>query len=251
MSGNTDPLTNKVALVTGAAKRIGAASAKALHASGANVVIHYHQSQEAANRLSAELNQIRSNSAIAIAAKLGTRERAEWCVEKAIKQWNRLDVVVNNASSFFATPIGNIADADVSDLVSSNVSAPLFITQAAHAELEKRQGSVINMVDVHGLRPYENHSVYCAAKAALVMLTHSLARELAPNIRVNGIAPGAILWPENGSVDQEEQALKIATIPLGRQGTADDIARLVVYLASDASSYVTGEIIKVDGGKSI
>lgn len=246
---NSD-LTEKVALVTGSAKRLGAASIKALHAAGANVVIHYHQSKAAAELLVSQLNAKRANSAIAVQTQLGTREQARTCVGQAINAWGRLDVVVNNASSFFATPLGNIDDAQVADLLASNVSAPLFITQAAQPELAKRQGSVINMVDIHGLKPYENHVVYSAAKAALAMLTRSMAQELAPNIRVNGIAPGAILWPEDGSLDVGQQNEKLAEIPLGRQGTPEDIAQLVVYLSSAAAGFITGEIIKVDGGRS-
>lgn len=251
MSANTVLLANKVALVTGSAKRLGAASVRALHSAGANVVVHYHQSQDAAEQLVGELNALRAGSAITVGTQLGTRDQAEWLVEQSINQWNRLDVVVNNASSFYATPIGNIADDDVADLIASNVTAPLFVTQAAQAELAKRQGSVINMVDIHAFRPYKDHMVYSAAKAALAMLTHSMAVELAPHVRVNGIAPGAILWPEDGSLDTEQQRLKIAEIPLERQGTPDDIAKLVVYLSSDAAEFITGEIIKVDGGRSI
>ena len=249
MSGSM--LRNKVALVTGSAKRLGAASVKALHSAGANVVVHYHQSQSTAEQLVDELNGLRADSAISVGTQLGTRVQAEWLVEQSIKRWERLDIVVNNASSYFSTPIGDIVDEDVADLIASNLTAPLFITQAAQAELAKCKGSVINMVDIHAFRPYKNHMVYSAAKAALAMLTQSMAAELAPHIRVNGIAPGAILWPEDGSLDAEQQRLKIAEIPLGRQGTPADIAKLVVYLCSDAAEFITGEIIKVDGGRSI
>ena len=247
----TVALANKVALVTGSAKRLGAASVTALHQAGANVVVHCHQSREEAEKLSSQLNALRSNSAIVVATPLGTKAQGKLCVEQSLKAWNRLDIVVNNASSFFPTPVGNINDTDVNDLFASNVTAPLFIIQAAQAELVKNRGSVVNMVDIHGFKPYENHTVYCAAKAALVMLTRSLAVELAPHVRVNGIAPGAILWPEDGSLSKDQQSEKIAQIPLGRQGTPEDIARLVVYLASDASNFITGDIIKVDGGSSI
>ena len=200
----TSPLANKVALVTGSAKRLGAASVKALHSAGANVVVHYHHSQDAAEQLVADLNVLRAGSAISVGTQLGTREQAEVCVEQAIKGWGRLDVVLNNASSFFPTPFGDIVDDDVANLMASNVMAPLFVTQAAQTELNKRQGSIINMVDIHAFNPYKNHMVYSAAKAALAMLTRSMAVELAPQIRVNGIAPGAILWPEDGSMDDEQ-----------------------------------------------
>lgn len=244
-------LANKVALVTGSAKRLGAASVKALHQAGANVVVHCHQSLEEAQKLSAELNALRTDSAVVVNTPLGTKAQAQLCVEQSLKAWNRLDIVVNNASSFFPTPVGNINEKEVSDLMASNVTAPLFITQAAQAELTKNRGCVVNMVDIHGFAPYKNHAVYCAAKAALIMLTRSLAVELAPHIRVNGIAPGAILWPEDGSLTSDQQSEKMARIPLGRKGTPGDIAQLVVYLASDAASFITGDIIKVDGGSSI
>jgi len=244
-------LLNKVALVTGAAKRLGAASATALHEAGANVVVHYHQSEEAARDLVANLNTKRENSAVCIGSALGTHEQAQWCVNEATAAWNQLDIVVNNASSFYPTPIGEIDDGVVSDLLASNFLAPLFITQAAQAALNQTNGVVINMADIHGLHPYEEHSVYCAAKAALVMLTRSMAQELAPAIRVNAIAPGAILWPEDGSMSLDTQQQRLFDIPLGRQGSPDDIAQLVVYLCSDKANYITGEIIKVDGGRSV
>ncbi|MEE9333972.1 MAG: pteridine reductase [Granulosicoccaceae bacterium] len=251
MSSNTPLLTNKVALVTGSAKRLGAASVKALHAAGANVVVHYDQSHDESQNLIREMNELRAGSAVSVGTELGTRYQAQWLVEQASRYWNRLDILVNNASSFFPTPLGTISDSDVVDLMASNVSAPLFLIQAAQAELTKSEGSILNMVDIHGFKPYKNHVVYCAAKAALVMITLSMASELAPHIRVNGIAPGAILWPEDGSLDAEQQRLKIAEVPLGHQGTPEDIAKLVVYLSSDAAKFITGEIIKVDGGKSI
>jgi len=222
-----------------------------MHCAGANVVVHYHRSHTEAENLVSQLNKLRADSAVAIGTQLGTRAQSQLCVEQALNAWGRLDVVVNNASSFFPTPLGNIDDADVADLMGSNLSAPLFTVQAAEPELVNRQGTVINMVDIHGFEPHKNHLVYCAAKAALAMLTRSLALELAPHIRVNGIAPGAILWPEDGSLTSDQQRAKVAQIPLGRQGTPEDIAQLVVYLSSDAASFITGEIVKVDGGRSI
>jgi len=247
----TFALTNKVALVTGAAKRLGAASIKALHQAGANVVVHCHHSQAEAQTLSSQLNSLRTNSATVVTTRLGTKAQAQYCVDQVIETWGRLDVVVNNASSFFPTPMGTIEDVHVTDLMASNVTAPLFITQAAQAELAKSQGSVVNMVDIHGFDPHKDHAVYSAAKAALIMLTRSQALELAPHIRVNGIAPGAILWPEDDSLSTEQQREKLAQIPLGRRGTPEDIAQLVVYLSSDAAGFITGEIVKVDGGRSI
>jgi len=244
-------LANRVALITGAAKRLGAASTKALHCAGANVVVHCHQSINEAEKLVSELNSLRAHSAVVISTQLGTQAQAQWCVEQALGAWGRLDIVVNNASSFFPTPFGSIEDTHVANLMASNVSAPLFITQSAQAALAEHDGCVVNMADIHGFAPYQNHAVYSAAKAALIMLTRSLALELAPSVRVNGIAPGAILWPEDGTMDSDQQNNKVAQIPMGRTGTPEDIAALVVYLASDNAKFITGEIIKVDGGSSI
>jgi len=244
-------LLNTVALVTGSAKRLGASSVRALHAAGANVVVHYHTSVNEAEALVLKLNAARANSAIALCSELGTQSQAEFCIEQSLKQWQRLDFLVNNASSFYPTPVGSIDEKSVTDLMASNVTAPLFLTQAAQAELAKVQGAVVNMVDIHGLNPHENHTVYCAAKAALAMITRSMAKEMAPSVRVNGIAPGAILWPEDGSVDEALQQQKIADIPLGRCGTPEDIANLVVYLCSEEARFITGEIIRVDGGRSV
>lgn len=244
-------LSNKVALVTGSAKRIGAASARALHAAGAQLVIHHNQSEQEALQLVAELNAARKNSAIAVQAKLGSQASAQFCIEQTVAHWQRLDIVVNNASSFYPTPIAEVSESAVEDLMSSNFLAPLFLTQAAHSELNRQRGCVINMVDIHGLAPYKNHAVYCAAKAALVMLTKSMALELAPNVRVNAIAPGAILWPQDEAMTDNQIMEKLANIPLAAQGTPDDIAQLVVYLCSDTAKFITGEIIKVDGGSSI
>ncbi len=247
----TASLQGKVALVTGAAKRLGAATASLLHHRGANVLIHYHTSEFAAMELVDKLNAIRADSAGLIGTELGTREQCEHCVARALEKWNRLDIVINNASRFFPTPIGDIDDSTVAQLMQSNFTAPLFIAQAAFQELSLRHGAIVNMADIHAYKAYENHSVYCAAKAALVMLTQSLAMELAPHVRVNAIAPGAILWPEDGSMSEEQQQQNLNNIPLRRCGTPDDIAELVASLCSSASGYVTGEIIKVDGGRSL
>ena len=244
-------LSGKVALVTGAAKRLGAADVRALHAAGAKVVIHYHRSAEEAEALSRELNEQRGHSAAVVCTELGTKAQAEYCVKQAVAEWGQLDIVVNNASSFFPTPMGTIEESQFQNLIASNLAAPLFITQAAAPELERSAGCVINMVDIHGLRPHALHSGYSAAKAGLIMLTKSLAEELAPRIRVNAIAPGAILWPEDDPLDKDAIATKTATIPLQRSGAPQDIANLVVFLSSDLAQYITGEVIKVDGGRSL
>ena len=238
-------------MVTGAAKRLGAEDARALHGAGANVVIHYHQSADEADALSLELNQRREHSAATVCTELGTKAQADYCVKQAVANWGQLDIVVNNASSFFPTPLGTVEEAQFQNLIASNLAAPLFITQAAMPALKQSEGCVINMVDIHGLRPHAHHSAYSAAKAGLIMLTKSLAKELAPNIRVNAIAPGAILWPEDDPLDAAAIAAKTEKIPLKRSGTPQDIANLVVYLSSDLARYITGEIIKVDGGSSL
>jgi len=244
-------LTDRVALVTGAAKRLGAASATALHAAGAKVIVHYHRSEEQAKALVEELNGKRDQSAVCLGTELGSSDQAQWCIQQSMTAWNRLDIVVNNASSFFPTPIGEIDGQAVNDLIASNVTAPLFLVQAALPELSKRNGVVVNMADIHGLHPHRNHAVYSAAKAALIMLTRSMALELAPKIRVNAIAPGAILWPENDSIELEAQQEKISAIPLQRCGSPEDIADLLVYLCSDKAKYITGEVVKVDGGRAL
>jgi len=242
--------TVKVALVTGAAKRLGAASVLALHTAGNNVIVHCHRSIAEAEHLVERLNSVRPDSARFVCTELGNQAQAQWLVERSLSEWGRLDTVVNNASSFSATPIDSVTENAVKDLMSSNLFAPLFISQSAAPSLAISGGSIVNMVDIHGLHPLHEHSVYCAAKAALIMLTRSLAKELAPEIRVNAIAPGAILWPEDGSLSSEDIDKKLSEIPLKRCGSPEDIANLVVYLSCEKASFITGEIIKVDGGRA-
>jgi len=251
MSADSESLNEKVVLITGSAKRLGAVCARRLHSAGANVLIHYHTSNQSAQTLVDSLNTVRANSAALVGTELGSQAQAEYCIKQALSHWHVLDHVVNNASSFYPTPMGDISDQAVANLLSSNFTAPLFIAQAARTALSSRSGSIVNMIDVHAFKAYPNHSVYCAAKAALAMLTQSLAMELAPQIRVNGIAPGAILWPEDGSMSEAQQQEKLKEIPLGRTGTPEDIADLLLYLCSDSANYLTGEIIKVDGGRSL
>jgi pteridine reductase len=218
------PLAGRCVLVTGGAKRLGAAIGRKLHEAGASVVVHCHQSRLEVDRLPA-------------------------LVEAALARFGRLDVLVNNASSFYPTPVGTITPAAFDDLVGTNLRAPLFLAQAAAPALRATQGLVINMVDIHGLRPLKAHPVYCAAKAGLVMLTRSLARELGPEIRVNGIAPGPVLWPER-ELDPALKAEIVARTALRRSGSPEDIARTALFLAADAP-YVTGQVIAVDGGRSL
>jgi pteridine reductase len=242
-------LSGRVALVTGAARRIGAAIARALHAHGADVAIHYRGSSDAANALVNEFNTQRENSATAFAADLTDMAGLQALVENAITWKNRLDILVNNASSFYPTPIGEVTEEQWDDLIGTNLKAPLFLSQAASPALRDAQGVIVNIVDVHSQRPLRDHPVYGPAKAGLAMLTRSLAKDLAPDIRVNGVSPGAILWPEDSMSDATKKAI-LKQIPLGRPGEPEDIAGAVVFLASEAS-YVTGQIIAIDGGRSI
>lgn len=249
-SGCVPGLDGRVALITGAARRLGAEDARALHAAGARVLVHYRNSRDEAEALVASLNASRPDSARLIGGHIGTRDSAEAIVEQALSAWQRLDILVNNASAFYPTPLGSITEAAVEELFASNLTGPLFLAQAAMPALTQSGGSIINMIDTHAVRPLREHTTYCAAKAGLAMLTRSLALELAPHIRVNGIAPGVILWPEAGEgPDDNAQRDILAGVPLQRSGTPADIARLVVFLASDAANYITGQIIAVDGGR--
>lgn len=242
-------LQGKVALITGAARRIGAAIAATLHDSGANVAIHYRGSADSARELAARLNDERDASAETFQAELNETAKLGSLVA-AVHAWHgRLDILVNNASSFYPTPPGEITESDWDDLIGSNLKAPLFLSQAALPHLRAARGVIVNMVDIHAQRPLKNHTVYGPAKAGLAMLTRSLAKDLAPDVRVNGVAPGAILWPEDGMSDAVKQSV-LRQVPLARAGDPADIAGCVLYLVRDAD-YVTGQIIAVDGGRSI
>ncbi|MGI9222491.1 MAG: pteridine reductase [Woeseiaceae bacterium] len=242
-------LSGKLALVTGAAKRIGATICRRLHADGADIVIHYRGSAKEATALADELNAVRSDSAIAVQADLASGAALSDLIA-ATKTWRgTLDILINNASSFYPTPIGEISEADWDDLVGVNLKAPLFLAQSAVPMLRESRGAIINIVDIHAQRPLKDHAVYGSAKAGLAMLTRALAKDLAPDVRVNGIAPGAIMWPEAGLSDTAKENI-LSEVPLGRIGDADDIAGCVLYLVRDAT-YVTGQIIAVDGGRSI
>jgi len=236
-------------LITGGARRVGAAIARCLHDAGANVCVHYRSSTAQAVALVAELNARRARSACCRAADLLDSGAPEALVAAVLDEFGGLDVLVNNASSFYATPVGRITCADWDDLVGTNLKAPLFLAQAATPALRARRGLILNIVDIHGLRPLRDHPVYSVAKAGLAMLTRSLARELGPQIRVNGIAPGPVLWPQNG-LDEHLQREIVDKTALKRQGTPADVARTALFLARDAP-YITGQIIAVDGGRSI
>jgi pteridine reductase len=240
-------LTGQTVLITGGARRLGAAMAQALHAVGANVVIHHRSSADDAAQLVRTLNAARAGSAVALAADLLDLQQLPALVSSAIQAFGRLDILINNASSFYATPVGSITAAQFDDLIGTNFRAPLFLSQAAAPELRRRRGLILNMVDIHGMRPLKEYPTYSAAKAALVMLTKSLARELSPQVRVNGIAPGPVMWPAD--VDEAMQAQIIEKTLLKRSGNQQDIAQAAVYFATMAP-YVTSQILAVDGGRS-
>ncbi len=242
-------LESKVVLVTGAARRIGAAIVTRLQQNGARVAIHYRGSGDEAARLAGALNDARANSAAVFQADLLDTAAAGPLVDAVVAWGGRLDGLVNNASTFYPTPLGDITEEDWTDLVGSNFKAPLFLSQAAATHLEQARGSIINIIDIHAQRPLRNHPVYGPAKAALAMLTRALAKDLAPAIRVNGVSPGAILWPEDGMSEAVQETI-LRQVPLERAGHPDDIAGCVLYLMRDAP-YVTGQIIAVDGGRSI
>jgi pteridine reductase len=241
-------LAGKVVLVTGAARRIGAAIVTRLHADGALVAIHYRGSAGEAEQLAASLNERRPDSAATFQANLLNNDEIPRLVADVVAWGKRLDGLVNNASTFYPTPVGDITEQDWDDLVGSNFKAPLFLSQAAAPRLQDSRGVIVNIVDIHAQRPLRNHPVYGPAKAALAMLTRSLAKDLAPAVRVNGVSPGAILWPEDGMNDAAKETI-LRQVPLERAGDPDDIAGCVLYLMRDAT-YVTGQIIAVDGGRS-
>ncbi|MBY6185446.1 pteridine reductase [Marinobacter hydrocarbonoclasticus] len=238
-----------VALITGAGKRVGAALARRFHAEGYRVLIHCLASRLEADTLAEALNQQRPESARVLVADLNQIDNVERLAQDALKQWGRIDLLINNASRFSPTPVGTIDARAWQDLVGSNMMAPLFLSQALAPALSKTNGSIINMVDVHARSPLRGHTLYCMAKAALVMMTQALALELAPNVRVNGIAPGAILWPENAEASPAQNEV-LAQVPMGRLGALEEIAETAAFLANRAS-YVTGQVIAVDGGRSL
>ena len=243
------PLAGKWALVTGAGRRVGAAITRTLHGQGAGIAVHYRASATEAESLARELNDARPGSALAVQADLLETGRLPALVSKIVAHSGRLDILVNNASSFYPTPLADISDGQWEDLLGTNLKAPLFLARAALPHLKSSRGIIVNIVDIHAIRPLKNHTMYGAAKAGLGFLTRALARDLAPDIRVNGVAPGAILWPEGGVTDQMRDSV-LKQIPLRRLGEPDDIATCVLYLVRDAH-YVTGQIIAVDGGRSV
>ena len=249
MSNYTQSMDGKVALITGAAHRIGAAITRTLHDAGMNIALHFRHSREAAEGLYGELNAARPDSAELFQADLLTFDRLPRLIEKLIARWGRLDVLVNNASGFYPTPLGSTTEREWDELLGSNLKAPFFLAQAAAPHLKACKGCIVNIADIHGERPLMGHPVYSVAKAGKIMLTKALARELGPEVRVNAVAPGAILWPERG-IDEVTQQRIIASTALKRRGSAADIARSVLFLIREAD-YVTGQVLAVDGGRTL
>ena len=244
-------MQGKVVLVTGGAKRVGAAICRRLHAAGANIALHYRSSAHDALALQAELNAARADSVLCVQADLLKLHELPRLVHEAIAHFGRLDGLVNNASSFYPTTLAEADEAHWNDLLGTNLKAPLFLAQAAASELRLRNGAIVNIVDIHAERPMQGHLLYSVAKAGLVALTRALAQELAPQVRVNAVAPGVIVWPEQGNWDNEERRRQIVEHTLlKREGEPDDIAKTVQFLLSQAP-YITGQVIAVDGGRSI
>ena len=242
-------LVHKTALITGAAHRLGAQSARTLHQNGANIIIHYGQSQSKAEQLASELNTLREHSAITLQADLLDMTAIETLAQSASTHFGGLDILINNASSFYPTEFGSITISQWNDLMGSNVQASLFLSQACYPVLKQSNGCIINMIDIHGRSPLKNHTVYSCAKAAAAMLTRSLALELAPEVRVNGVAPGAILRPNEQDMDSSAQQKILDQIPLQRTGQPEDVAETILFLITN--HYINGQIISVDGGRQL
>lgn len=245
---NSQTLEHKTALITGGARRIGASITRLLHDAGMDIVIHYRHSTDEAEALVAELNGIRADSATCLQAELSEIDELETLIHAALRFNGRLDALINNASAFYPTPLETLEDRHWHELIDVNLKAPLFLAKYAAAELQKRHGCIINLGDIHADRPLRGHPVYSISKAGLDMLTMTLAKELAPEVRVNGVSPGAVLWPED--MDEDTQRQILSRIMLGRRGEPEDVAKAVLYLVRDAD-YVTGQIITVDGGRTL
>ncbi len=235
-------------LVTGAAKRIGATIARKFHTQGYGVIIHCNHSLREAGQLAARLNRLRQNTAVVLQADLGNDRDVKALAERAPLAFGRLDVVINNASAFYPTPFGKVTRRDWDALVDSNLRGAFFLCQTLSPILSERHGAIVNLLDIYADRPLAHYPVYSIAKAGLQAMTRSLAIELAPSVRVNGVAPGAILWPEQEQDDSDSHQAILSKVPLGTTGTAEDIAETVYFLAARAS-YVTGEVVRVDGGR--
>jgi len=239
----------KVALVTAGGRRVGAAIARELHAAGDRVIIHCRESREAAEVMALELNARRPDSVVVIQADLKEAAERDELIACATQRWGRLDALVNNASTFYPSPVGTVTEAVWDDLVDVNLKAPFFLAQAAFGALAQTHGAIVNIVDIYAERPLAAYPVYSVAKAGLLALTRSLARELAPKVRVNAVSPGAILWPESPVEDHEKEKI-LSTIPLGERGHPSDIAKTVRFFLKDAP-YITGQVLAVDGGRTL
>lgn len=240
----------KTVLITGAARRIGAALARELHSNGMNIIIHYNRSTQAAEELAGSLNDRRRQSAFLLQADLLDVDNHENLVAIAGGFTGRLDVLINNASTFYPTPVGSTTPDDWAGLIGTNMKSPYFLSQACVQYLRETSGCIINITDVHGVRPLKDHPIYSAAKAGLIMLTRALAKELGPDIRVNAVSPGAVLWPEAEALEEKKKQEILSRTVMKRMGKPEDIAAAVRYLISDAD-YVTGQIIRVDGGRTL
>ena len=249
MSATQPAARAPVALVTGAARRIGAAIARRLHRDGYDVVLHYRHSASEALALAAALEAARPGSTLAVRADLAEFDRQPELVARTIGRFGRLDALVNNASAFFPTPFGETTPEQWNALFDVNLRAPFFLSQSAAPHLAGTGGAIVNLADIHGEAPLAGHAAYGMGQAALLYMTRALALELAPRVRVNAVAPGAILWPEDGKPRAEKEAL-LARTPLGRTGTVDEVAEAVRWLLRDAS-YTTGEVLRIDGGRSL
>lgn len=249
MDQSSPSLVGQVVLITGAAQRIGAQIARTLHGAGMDLVLHYRESAEAARRLQLELEGLRPDSVLLLQADLHDIPRFPELLER-VEHWRgRLDLLVNNASSFYPTPLEQSSEAQWEDLLGSNLKAPYFLTCQAAPLLRASGGNVVNLVDIHARRPLKDYPIYSIAKAGNAMLVRALARELGPEVRVNGVAPGAILWPEAEPSEQDKREILERTA-LKRGGSPEDIARAVLFLTRDAP-YVTGQILAVDGGRTL
>lgn len=241
-------LGNKVVLITGAAHRIGASTAQLLHAEGMNLVLHYRSSREAAQKLQEKMLEKRADSVILVQTDLHKIDNLPALVKEATDAWGRLDVLINNASTFYQTPLNKATEKHWDDLMGTNLKAPFFLSKAAAAQLKKNHGCIINMVDIHAERPLKAYPIYSMAKAGLAMMTRALACDLGPEVRVNGVAPGAILWPEN--IDDITKQRIVSRTFLKRKGDPSDIAAAILYLIRDAR-YMTGQVLTIDGGRSL
>ena len=238
-----------VALITGAGRRVGAVIARTLHTAGYDLALHYRHSADETRALADELEQQRSDSTLLLQADLADIPTLPLLIERLLKNYGRLDALVNNASAFYPTPLGTATTTQWDELFASNAQGPFFLSQAAIPALRETHGSIVNLIDIYAERPLAEHPLYCMAKAALAAMTRSLALDLGPDIRVNGVAPGAVLWPSDGKGYDDQQTM-LARTPLHRAGSPDDVASTVLWLLRDAA-FVTGQIIRVDGGRTL